>query len=224
VLCKHDNGGVQTEGVVGQIQRRAARVGLTLDDGVAERIGAYLGLLTKWNQRLNLTALDLEPMADEAVDRLVVESLVAAESVHPRDGLLVDVGSGGGSPAIPMKLLLPSLRMVLVESKTKKSAFLREAVRQLELSDTVVETDRIEALSVSTHLLSAADVVSMRAVRADAVLWQAVARLLKPGGRVLWFGAPPQDAFRLVTPLELIETRTLLPEAPNELAILKKLD
>ncbi len=58
----------------------------------------------------------------------------------------MDVGSGGGSPAIPLKLAVPRLRLTMVEAKARKSAFLREAVRHLGLEQRSVETARYEEL------------------------------------------------------------------------------
>lgn len=213
-----------SEDLTAQIQRRATRVGLTLSWEVATRLAAYIGLLTKWNTRLNLTALELEPMADVSVDRLLVEPLVAAQFLRPVDRLLVDIGSGGGSPAIPLKLAAPAVRMVLVESKTRKSAFLREAVRQLELSDVEVETGRLESLAAQGRLRDSADVATLRAVRADTALWKSVAGILRPGGRVFWFGAVKSSGSSIVPPLRLVDTRTLMPESTNDLAVLERQD
>jgi 16S rRNA (guanine527-N7)-methyltransferase len=213
-----------SEDLIGQIQRRAARVGLALSWEVAARLEAYVGLLTKWNIRLNLTALELEPMPDVSVDRLLIEPLVAAQLLLPADRLLVDIGSGGGSPAIPLKLATPAVRMILVESKTRKSAFLREAVRQLELADVDVETGRLESLAERERLRDSADVATLRAVRADTALWKSVARILRPGGRVLWFGAVKDAGSSIVPPLRLVDTRTLMPESSNDLAILERQD
>ena len=77
---------------------------------------------------------------------------------------MVDIGSGGGSPALPIKIAAPWLQLVLVEVKTRKSAFLREAIRHLGLADVDVETTRVEALSARA-IIASADVVSVRAVQ-----------------------------------------------------------
>ena len=213
------NSGV-SEDLTAQIQRRATRVGVLLPEEVAARLAAYIGLLTKWNARLNLTALELEPVADVSVDRLLIEPVVAAQFLRPVDRFVLDIGSGGGSPAIPLKLAAPAVRMVLVESKTRKTAFLREAVRQLELDDVDVETDRLESLAQRGRLRDAADVATLRAVRADRSLWRAVAGILRPGGRVLWFGAGEDAGSSITPPLRLVEMRTLMPESSNGLAVL----
>ena len=124
-----------------RLERRAKRVGLTVSVELAERLGAYVELLSRWNKRMNLTALDER---DEAIDRLLIEPLVAVKYLPSRSAAVLDIGSGGGSPAIPMKLAAPGIALRMVEAKTRKAAFLREAVRQLNLGDTVVEATRYE--------------------------------------------------------------------------------
>ena len=73
---------------------------------------------------MNLTALDDR---ESGLDRLIVEPLMAVERLPTNRGRVVDIGSGGGSPAIPMKLAAPGVDLLMVESKVRKAAFLREA-------------------------------------------------------------------------------------------------
>src|SRR5262245_21627170 len=105
-----------------QIERRLELSGGSLPAEQVDKLAAYFGLMAKWNTTLNLTALQVEPASDEAIDRLIVEPVVAAALVDPKDILLVDLGSGGGSPGIPLKVSAPHLQLILVESKARKSA------------------------------------------------------------------------------------------------------
>jgi 16S rRNA (guanine527-N7)-methyltransferase len=91
--------------------RRAARAGLALNDDLTERLAAFHALLSRWNQKINLTSL-ADP--DESIDRLILEPLLAARHVPVTATRLMDVGSGGGSPAIPLKLALPHLQLTMV--------------------------------------------------------------------------------------------------------------
>lgn len=181
----------------GRIGRRVRRAHLTTPPAVLASLAAYLGLLARWNRRINLTAFDLDRPTDEAIDRLIVEPLAAARHVVAADRLAVDVGSGGGSPALPLKVALPRLRMVLVESKVRKAAFLAEAIRVLGLADVEIENRRLEELLARADLHEAADLVTVRAVRPDRRLWMAVQAFLRPGGRVFWFCSEGQTAPRL---------------------------
>jgi len=174
--------------VEAQISRRAERAGLPVSAALAEALRAYLALLAKWNRKINLTSLAVDPPSDDAIDRLIVEPLAGARLVRPADRVVIDVGSGGGSPAIPFKLAVPQLRSVMVEVKARKSAFLREAIRHLDLRDTVVETHLVQELLPRVDLHEAADLVTVRAVRMELALLGPIRSLLRPTGRVLWFG------------------------------------
>ena len=171
-----------------RIGQRAALAGAAVSMDQAEALAAYLEVLRRWNQRSNLTAFELNPPTDAAIDRLIVEPVAAARRVLPGDQVLVDIGSGGGSPAIPLRLMAPQLRVVLVEARTRKAAFLREVVRQLGLDRTDVEHRRFEELAGRSELRGSVDVVTVRAVRMSAEFWSNTRNILKPKGRLLMFG------------------------------------
>ena len=169
------------------IQRRLATADVTTTEPVVRAVAAYLELLARWNARINLTAFDLAHPTDAAIDRLIVEPIAAVQLIRADDRLVVDIGSGGGSPAIPMKLAAASLVMKLFESRTRKAAFLREAVRVLSLGDVDVETVRVDPSTVPRGLQDRADVVTLRAVRPDRRLWEAIGKLTRGRGRVFLF-------------------------------------
>ena len=182
-----------------RLERRAKRVGLTVSAELAERLGAYVELLSRWNKRMNLTALDER---DEAIDRLLIEPLVAVKYLPSRSAAVLDIGSGGGSPAIPMKLAASGIALRMVEAKTRKAAFLREAIRQLNLGDTVVEASRYEELLSRPDLHEAAGVVTVRAVRIEVRLLTGLQAFLAPGGEIFLFrGSGGPDAPAALTPL-----------------------
>jgi 16S rRNA (guanine527-N7)-methyltransferase len=181
------------------ITRRGSQAGLPVDDALADKLAAYVEVLARWNRKMNLTALPVDPPTDDAIDRLLIEPLVAAVWIEPRDRFAIDVGSGGGSPGIPIKIAMPALRMILVESRLKKAAFLREAIRHLELSEIQVENCRLEELVPRTDLQGCVDLVTVRAVSAEVELRGSIRKLLRPGGRVFWFGGRPAPPASLVT-------------------------
>jgi 16S rRNA (guanine527-N7)-methyltransferase len=166
----------------------------------------YLQLLDRWNRRINLTALPLEGFPEATLDRLIVEPLGASEHVPSSAKEWFDLGSGGGSPAVPLKIARPELRLTMVESRARKAAFLREVARSLVLRDVRVLASRFEELP--TAGACEADLVTVRAIRVDAALLSAAARLLRPGGTLMLFSGLASDnrdtpGFRLlrVTPL-----------------------
>jgi 16S rRNA (guanine527-N7)-methyltransferase len=195
------------------VAARLEGAGLPLAPDIVAALAGYLSVLALWNRRINLTAFALEPPTDDAIDRLIVEPLAAAHLIPTDAPLVIDIGSGGGSPALPVKIARPSCRMVLVESRERKSAFLREAVRQLHLTDVVVETARLGADGLAAWN-GAADVVTMRAVRADEELWRGIARLLRPaGGQLLWLRGIAQVGAERAPSGWVFETRELVGES-----------
>jgi 16S rRNA (guanine527-N7)-methyltransferase len=154
-----------------------------------ELLAAYLELLAKWNQTINLASFDLHEPSDGAIDRLIVESVYTSKLIDNKTLISIDVGSGGGSPSLPLKIMEPSLVYTLVESRSRKCAFLREAVRVLGLTYVRVEQTRLEDVARRESMRHTFDLVTMRAVRSDDELWVAMRTLLRPGGQVLWFGA-----------------------------------
>ena len=195
-----------------RLARRARRAKAPLTLEMLEPLEAYFRLLTQWNAKINLTALPLDIPTDETFDRLLVEPIAASRQIATQTaGLWVDLGSGGGSPAIPLKIARPALRLIMIESKERKSAFLREAIRILCLSDTTVVTDRFEAVSARPEYSQTADFATVRAVRADAALFATTRELLKDGGSLLLFrpahsASADPDGFKRISTVSLIES------------------
>ena len=178
---------------------RSDRASLTLVPKVVDALEAYYNLLTHWNKRINLTSLPLEPVTERSLERLIVEPLIAAAYVEDRPFKWFDLGSGGGSPAIPLKIARPRTRLTLVESRSRKASFLRDVVRELQLTDVDVIADRFESL-VTDPKQPTAELVTARAVRFDGGMLSTATNLLVPGGQLLFFGTDatlPSDS-RLV--------------------------
>lgn len=173
--------------------RRASLAGVDVSFAVAAQLESYYRLLAHWNSSINLTALRLEPVTDQTIDRLLVEPLAAARYVTTETPIWFDFGSGGGSPAIPLKLAMPAARLTMVESKERKAAFLREVVRVLHLDEVEVVAQRIEVVSSDPSSAGLADLITIRAVRVDPSIFAALLVMLKSGGRVLLFGSRRQD-------------------------------
>lgn len=192
-----------------RLARRARRVNLSVPAVLADALLAYLELLALWNEKINLTALD-DP--DAAIDRLILEPLLAARHVAP-GAAVIDIGSGGGSPAIPLKLAAPRIKLWMVESKTRKSAFLREAIRQLDLRETFVETTRYEQLLVSPTHHESMDLVTIRAVRAEPAMLLGIQAFLRPGGSIFLFRGQGDGDFKALPPPLRVESEETLVES-----------
>jgi len=208
-----------------RIRRRARAANLSIPDDLLSGLERYYLLLAKWNAKVNLTAFRLTPGGeDEAIDRLLLEPVIAARQIPASAKSLLDAGSGGGSPAIPLKLVIPSARLRMVEVKTRKAVFLREAVRELRLSETEVETARFEELLARPELHESADVVTIRAVRVEPRVLTTLQAFLKPGGLLFLFRGPAgtQTAEAVTPPLTWKGTFPLVESLRSRLVVLEK--
>jgi len=146
------------------------------------QLQTYLELLLRWNARTNLTAVR---NPEQIVTRHFGESLFAARVLREAVALdaagappitLADVGSGAGFPGIPIKLFAPDVQLTLIESHNKKATFLREVLRALGLSHTVVHCGRAETWGHT------AQIVTLRAVEKFEAVVPVAAGLVSAGG------------------------------------------
>ncbi len=138
-------------------------------------------LVTKFDRAAGLTSFRSR---DERILRYFVEALAALKWV-PEGGPAIDIGSGGGSPALPLAIARPMVEWVLVESNGRKSLFLEEAVRALGLDKVRVHRGRFEAMESPTRC----DLVTCRAVKLELKTQSMILSSLSTKGRFLWFGA-----------------------------------
>ena len=176
-----------------ELRLRDAGLTLTLQVGEFESLERYYKLLSRWNRRINLTSLSLPDFPAATLDRLLVEPLAAASLLEDLPLCWFDLGSGGGSPAIPLKVVRPAVHLTMIESSSKKTAFLREAVHLVGLPDALVLDARVETLAQRIRAKTV-DIVTVRAVRIDEDLIATVTHLLGIGGRLLLFGSDAESA------------------------------
>jgi 16S rRNA (guanine527-N7)-methyltransferase len=207
-----------------RLNRRARRAGVAVSPALATKLEVYFKLLTAWNTKMNLTGLDLTEQSPAALDRLLIEPLVAAKHVTVPVTKMIDIGSGGGSPAIPLALALSSLHLMLVEAKTRKSVFLREALRALEMSESEVVTSRFEELLARPALHEAHELLTLRAVRIEGSVLMNLQAFVRPGGELFLFRAASgaEAPGTLVPPLSWKATFPLLEDHNSRLVVLSK--
>jgi len=143
-----------------------------LDSQASARFGTHLELILRWNARTNLTAVR-EP--EGIIQRHFLESIACARMLPVGIATLLDFGSGAGLPGIPIAICRPEIAVTLAESQGKKAAFLREAVRGLELN-VAVFAGRAESLPTQF------DCVTLRAVDRMEQAVNAAAALVRIGG------------------------------------------
>ncbi len=199
---------------------QAAGLGVTLTSVQADRLLSYLDLIAKWNRVHNLTALrDTNKMMSHHIfDSLSVQPHVTAEK-------LLDVGSGAGLPGIPLAIADPSRQIAVIDSNSKKTAFLRQAVMELGLKNVKIITSRIESMSAEHRF----DGIISRAF-SDINQFVVMSRqVLSERGR--WYAMkglkPDEELQRLPPGIEVLSIRSLtvpLLAAQRHLVIMKEAD
>jgi 16S rRNA (guanine527-N7)-methyltransferase len=197
----------------------------SLPSSQLDQISTYIDLLLRWNARINLTAIR---QPEEIVTRHFGESFFLARHLFPKSVArtllsasgapliahsamsgtspnpprVLDIGSGAGFPALPLKIWAPHIHLTLVESNHKKAAFLREVARALTLTNINVITDRAEVLAARPDFPHA-DVVTLRAVEHfDTILPQAVTFLAPNATLALLIGAAQVPHLTTLTTLQ----------------------
>lgn len=146
-----------------------------------ERVAAYMDLIREWNDYAGLVS---PGDAANDLEGHVVDSLGLLPYVAPlvsSDGYYLDIGSGGGFPAIPLKLAWPDIPLLLVERRAKKCAFLTKVIGVLELDNVTVHCDSFESIRVPERVVCA----TARAVERPAEVIPQVLRALHSGGVLL---------------------------------------
>jgi 16S rRNA (guanine527-N7)-methyltransferase len=156
-------------------------LGLKLTHSQLESFAWYASELVEWDRRFNLTAVT-DSQGIEV--KHFLDSLTCLQGMGPRPaGRVVDVGTGGGFPGLPLKIVLPRLELTLVESIGKKVEFCRHVVRSLRLEGVAIVHDRVERVGHQTEHRGAYDWALARAVASMPVLVEYLLPLLKLGGR-----------------------------------------
>jgi 16S rRNA (guanine527-N7)-methyltransferase len=178
------------------LAKTAAAWSVPFDEATADALHRFASLLMTWTARINLTgAASAEVLADEHLpDSFALASRLSPVELGDGAVRVVDVGSGGGLPAIPLAVLCPHLHLELFEPVAKKTAFLRTAVRELGLGERV----KVTAKRAETAVPGDFDVAISRATLPPPA-WIALAvQLVRPGGRIFVLasdgtdpGAPP---------------------------------
>lgn len=164
-------------------------LGFELPDVLLERLAAYLALLLETNKQMNLTAVR---DADEAWRRLIVDSLTPLPGLDDLEegAAVIDVGSGGGMPGIPLAIARPDLRVTLLEATGKKARFLETAALDLMLQNVDVVPERAETAGRDPAHRERYDAAVCRAVGPMNVLLELCLPLVRPGGRLLAMKGP----------------------------------
>lgn len=164
------------------LQDELTQAQLELPEGGVERLLLHARLLVKWNKAVRLVG---STDAETLVRRHIMESLALLPFIHEPRGGLLDIGSGNGFPAIPLKCARPDMRLTMMEPTMRKAVFLRTVVADLRLTDTEVLRDRVDRpADLGRH--GRWDCITMRAVAAIPSIMAGAPAALRPGGRLLF--------------------------------------
>jgi len=168
------------------LEPAAAILGRPLTTGQREQIVRYLALLAEWSKKARLTTIT-RPL--DAVRLHILDSLLCVQAGIPQGASVLDVGSGGGLPGIPLKIARPDLVVTLLEAAWKKAAFLEVAVVELELSVAIVGS-RAEEAAHQPKLREQFDVVVARAVAPLPALGELTLPFVRVGGKAILLKGP----------------------------------
>jgi len=171
-----------------QLERAAGEMGVALPPDALARFEAYLRELLVWRRRINLTAATT-PQA--VVSLHFIDSLLPLSFVDfPRLARVADVGSGGGFPGLPTKIVRPDLRVTLIEASTRRVAFLEHVGRVLELTDLTVVWGRAEVLGRAIEHRERFDIVLSRAAARAGAAAELCLPFARVGGTVVLLKGP----------------------------------
>jgi 16S rRNA (guanine527-N7)-methyltransferase len=191
-------------------------LGLTIEDSHAKQFMSYLAHLITWNKTINLTAITDRK---EIIIKHFVDSLAALIATNfPQNGAVLDVGSGGGFPGIPLKILRPDLQLVLIDPVQKKCSFLNSMIGVLTLHDVSTFNGTLE--QYAKHPLDhVVDMVVVRALKFQDIR-EHIPTLLNSNGKVVLYRAEPITHQELDGKFHLVsETALDLPQKSGKRVI-----
>ena len=184
-------------------------LGLTIGENQVEQFMCYLAHLIEWNKAINLTAI-IDPK--EIIIKHFVDSLVALVATSfPQNGVVLDVGSGGGFPGIPLKIVRSDMRLVLVEPIRKKCSFLNSVIGLLKLLDVSTFDGTIEQYA-KRQLRPFIDTVVVRALKYEEIR-KHIPALLTSKGKVVLYRTEAMKKQEIGKEFQLVsETALILPQ------------
>jgi 16S rRNA (guanine527-N7)-methyltransferase len=147
----------------------AGKLGIKLNSRQVKQFELYYQELIEWNKKINLTAITdySSVQVKHFLDSLTITLALPEEEVKRPDFNIIDIGTGAGFPGVPLKILFPQPRLVLIEPTTKKTAFLHHIIRKLELENVEVLNSRAEE---AAHLPAYREQFALVLSRAVALL------------------------------------------------------
>lgn len=183
------------------LRRELPRFGLRMEDNALERLARFLSELDRWRARINLTGR----LSSADLVAHTAESLLGA-SLLPQGARVVDIGTGGGFPGLPLAIARPDLEMTWLEPRGKRASFLRHLSRAIPVKNAQVVSAGLENLAPNSFEFATA-----RAVSAD--VFRRPAFLAAGGALILWTTLPPELVSGLAASGLRLEGEIAIPES-----------
>jgi len=177
------------------VEEELRAAGLNLSSTTVQRLAAYADEMDRWNKAVNLSAL----RGDALWRRLIIDPIRIGKSLE-MSGVLADVGSGNGSPGIPLSLGCDFREVHLIEPRLKRASFLRHVVAKLGLKHVIVHRNRIEDFQQGTMKC---DWVSLQAIEPTADILDSLKHVASATTRVVWITSKSEPPIESATPLEV---------------------
>ena len=171
------------------LKKGSLELGLSLNDAQLGAFLKYLHELQAWNKKINLTSIT---DGKDIIIKHFLDSLTPAGFLSGAESLL-DIGSGGGFPGLPLKIALPALKVTMLDTVEKKVHFIRHMIRSLDLQDAKAISGRVEAPQLMESLSSSFDCVTSRAFTELGAFVALGKPYVKQGGMLLAIKGPAVD-------------------------------
>ncbi len=160
----------------------AAALGIPLTPKTLTAFDTYAALLLAWNKKINLTTI---VVPQQIVEKHFLDSLSIFTELPSGCTTIIDIGSGGGFPGLPIAIVRPDIQVTLVEATEKKASFLRTVISTLALHNVTVHTGRAETIAHLPDMREHFDVAVARAVAQLATLAELTIPFVRLGGVVI---------------------------------------
>jgi 16S rRNA (guanine527-N7)-methyltransferase len=164
------------------LKKYSKEMNIQLNDNQAEKLYKFKNILIEWNEKMNLTSIteDEEVIIKHFVDSLTIEKYIN------KDMYLVDVGTGAGFPAIPIKIVRDDIKIILLDSLNKRITFLNNVIEELDLKNIETIHSRAEEFGRNSKYREKFDIVTSRAVANLATLSEYTIPLVKKDGKCIY--------------------------------------
>lgn len=164
---------------------------IDIDDEKIEKFMKYKEMLKQWNEKINLTAITED---EGIIKKHFLDSIsIFSSGVIKENHYVIDIGTGAGFPGIPMKIMMPSLNVLLLDSLNKRINFLNEVIKELELKNIETTHGRAEDIAKVDEYREKFDIATARAVANLTALSEYCIPYVKVGGYFIAMKGPSTD-------------------------------